>query len=383
MVFSGGVLGDGFNRVSRIRLCFLREPLHETGEALPALSAEYGVSKRGITELNVEHPDVLDNEGFAVFQINGIADRIREVRCRFCSLRFLRFIPFGMKHTLCRLVPLRFVEYYAVNPFSGFFPGIKRIDGAVAVENEITAVTFQLIVGKSGGIKRFYDFFDFFGRKLVLSESGFLHCGDLFLVGLSLKLFCLNVPADFQERDIVIVQKVFSVIADGRSDYDPLIPARLRCVVKPGLYTEIDRRVEKQRVVSLTEEDSAVFFRESAFVHELEQTPLHLRPAHCYLVAVRPGEMQRFGFIPSVFVRKPCSCAAFPAMLPHILDHSFPAVGIAVPPKKGFIDVFLRQFSHRFCRFISGIIVRNRCFYRWCLRICPVKGFIRFMLCGS
>ena len=156
-----------------------------------------------------------------------------------------------------------------------------------------------------------------------------------------------NISPDFQKSNIVLVQKLFAVIADGGSDYNALILARLRSILETSLNAEIDRRIEIQHVIPLTEKDSTFFFRETAFVHKLQKTTLNLCPVHRHFITARAGEMQRFRFSPSVFVRKPCRCTPLPAMFPHVREHSVPAFKITVPMKKRFVNVLLCQLRYR------------------------------------
>ena len=123
MIFLCRIFRDCLNGVIGF---WLREPFHQTGKVFTALSPENGVRKRRITELNIEHSDVLDEERFAVFQIDSIADFIQERRLCFLYSGFCRgffaFIPFRVKDALDGFVSLRLIKDHTVDPLVRFFP---------------------------------------------------------------------------------------------------------------------------------------------------------------------------------------------------------------------------------------------------------------------
>ena len=115
-IYCHGFLGVGgfwfFFGDSRILcggLSWLRIPLHEPREALPALRTGDGIEKRRVAEGNIKDADALDDIGLAVFQIHRIAYGIRERfslrdRSRFGSFLncFLRRVPSVLLHVLIR-----------------------------------------------------------------------------------------------------------------------------------------------------------------------------------------------------------------------------------------------------------------------------------------
>ncbi len=236
MVFLCRILSNSLDGVIRF---LLRKTLHQPRKAFTALGTGDWVGKRCVTQTDIEHADILDYKRLSVLQIDRITNRIREVvtlpgvlhcigvgKCLHFTINYCADggliqniihidVTLRVHDAFCRLIAFRFVKYNTVNPFGSFFPGLKGIRStAFFVEDQITAVAVDIVIGKTGCFKGFRDLLHAFGAK-------FIHCGHSFLHGCNpaicvcaAELCFFNIPPDFQKCDVVLFEKLHRVVAD-------------------------------------------------------------------------------------------------------------------------------------------------------------------------